>query len=218
MSTACITRAPLLAVTVPQPLARSVELGTAPVLNLAVPPAATVVGAHVAVCAGEYDAGIAQWMDVYGGIRPFSPEDVPSNAVLAVGRVASVSYEDQAPRESRWYVGPVGLWLMDVVRLPELVPCEPGQVGHCWELPADVLAAVHAGYATVQAADAARWAEYHARGEKALVREPAPGLRAKCIRKCSCRRAMEPCPTCKVFRCTAPGCPPHTCAQKAGRP
>ncbi|GEL75180.1 hypothetical protein [Myxococcus virescens] len=214
MSTCTTPRARLLAVTVPQPYAYSVAVRACPVVNLAeVPPGA--LGSYVAVCAGEYDEGIAHWMDVHGGIRPFASEDIHTGTVLAVARVAAVSQWPDVPRESRWYVGPVGLWLADVIRLPELVSVEPGPAAQCWELPEDVRAAVRAGYATVQAEDKARWTDFNARAARAQSRPPAPTLKDKLLRLCNCRRAMTPCPTCKSFRCLNPDCGPHACHQEA---
>lgn len=214
MSTCTTPRARLLAVTVPQPYAYSVAVRASPVVNLAaVPPGA--LGSYVAVVAGEYDRSLLHWMDVKGGVKPQPPEDVPTGVVLAVGRVVGVAVGTDVPRESRWYRGTAGLWLDGVTYLPELVPVELGPVGRCWELPEDVRAAVRAGYDVVQAESKARWEDFRTRAATALNREPAPTLREKCIRKCVCRMAMRPCPSCKAFRCPNPACPPHTCQQEA---
>ncbi|WP_426751682.1 hypothetical protein [Myxococcus sp. Y35] len=215
MSTTCATpRARLLAVTVPQPYAYSVAVRASPVVNVdAVPPGA--LGAYVAVCAGEYDARLTGWMDAVGGVKPLPPEDVHTGVVLAVGRVVGVAVAADVPQESRWYRGPAGLWLDGVVCLPELVPVEVGPVGRCWELPEDARAAVRSGYGTVQAERKAHWDDFNARAAKALARPPAPGLKDKVLRLCSCRRAMTPCPSCRAFRCPSPDCGPHACHQEA---
>ncbi|GHG79575.1 hypothetical protein [Comamonas sp. JC664] len=220
MTTLCLsTRAPLLAVTVPQPMAYSVSVGACPVVNLVSGPPAHAVGELVAVCAADgYDAGLGKLMGTYCGVQARPSEDLATSAVLALGRLTSISTWPDAPVDSPWYVGPVGLWLADVVPLPEPVPCTPGPVMECWALPEGVASAVRAGHAEMLRANDARWADYNTRAAKALTRAPAPSLRERCIRKCTCGKAMTPCPQCRAFRCPSATCPPHTCASEGSRP
>lgn len=213
-------RAPLLAVTVPQPWAWAAQVRNAPVLNVPVAPPDAALGGYVAVCAAaEYEEGLVAWMATWCAVEAPNAAEMPASAVVAVGRLEAVSQHPDGPRESRWYVGPVGLWLAEVVALPEPVPCVPDAAGLYWHLPEDVLAQVRAGYAAVARADAERWQAYQERAAAALrPGPPPPGLRQRVLRLCSCRRAMTMCPSCRAFRCTNPGCPPHACAQEARQP
>ncbi|NBD09240.1 hypothetical protein [Corallococcus silvisoli] len=206
-------RVPILGVTQPQPLAWAVQVRNAPVLNLHAPPAGDVLDSYVAVCAAEHMPEFAVWMASWHGPGVSAPraDELPAGAVVAVGRVAAVSLYPDADRQSRWYSGPAGLWLEDVVALPEPVACHPGPADTLWELPAPVLARVRLGFGAVAQADKARWDSYEARAARSGGREPAT-LRERVLRKCACRRAMTPCRTCRTWRCTAPGCPPHACA------
>ncbi|RKH14337.1 hypothetical protein D7V97_03390 [Corallococcus sp. CA053C] len=214
------TRARILGVTAPQPWAWSVQVRNAPVLNVQHPLAADVLGSYIAVCAAEgYEEGLVSWM-VSGagpGVRAPRPEDLPTCAVVAVGRLGAVSLWPDAERESRWYVGPAGLWLEDVVCLPDPVACQPGPADTLWELPALTLAQVRLGFAAVTQARDARWQAYELLAARSGGREPE-SLKDRVLRKCTCRRAMTKCPSCRAWRCTAPTCPPHTCGQEARLP
>ncbi|MHA7631650.1 hypothetical protein [Corallococcus sp. M7] len=87
-----------------------------------------MLGAYVAVCAAaEYVPELAEWMASWHGPGVAAPRagEAPSSAVVAVARVSAVSLWPDGERQSRWYVGPAGLWLEDVVALPEPVACEP---------------------------------------------------------------------------------------------
>lgn len=206
-------RAPLLAVTVTQPWAWAVEVRNASVLNLPMAPPDAALGGYVAVCAGaEYEPAIASWMATWCAVGAPPAAELPACAVVAVARLEAVSRYPDAQRESRWYVGPVGLWLADVVPLPEPVPYVPDATALYWTLPEDVLAQVRAAYTAETQADAARWREYEERADVARRAPPAPGLKARVLKLCSCRRAMTPCPSCRAFRCSNPACPPHACA------
>ncbi|AFE05594.1 hypothetical protein COCOR_04045 [Corallococcus coralloides DSM 2259] len=208
-------RVPIFGATVPQPWAWSVGVRNAPVLNLHRAPSADVLGAYVAVCAAaEYVSELAEWMASWHGPGVAAPRagEVPTSAVVAVARVAAVSLWPDAERQSRWYVGPAGLWLEDVVELAEPIACEPGPADVLWEMPAPVLARVRLSFGSAAQADRARWTAYEARAARAGGREPS-SLRERVLRMCTCRRAMTLCRTCRAWRCTAPGCPPHTCAE-----
>jgi len=208
-------RAPLLAVTVPPEWAWAVAVRNTSVLNLPAAPPASALGGYVAVCAGaEQEPALAAWMATWCAVGPPPADELPTCAVVAVGRMEAVSQYPDAPRESCWYAGPVGLWLADVVPLPEPVPCAP-PAGLSGALPDEVLAQVRAAYSAVRQADAARWRDYEARAHAALNDPPRPGLKARVLRLCTCRRAMTLCPTCRAFRCTSPACPPHACAPEA---
>ncbi|WP_163998658.1 hypothetical protein [Pyxidicoccus caerfyrddinensis] len=212
-------RAPLLAVTVPQPLAWAAMVRNAPVLNMTAPPPDAFLGGYVAVCAAaEYEPALASWMSTWCAVGAPPAAELPACAVVAVARLEAVSRYPDAPRESPWYAGPVGLWLADVVPLPEPVACEPDVTALYWTLPDEVRAQVRAAYSTVRQADDARWRAYEEQAAAALRAPPAPGLKARVLRLCSCRRAMTPCPVCRAFRCGNPACPPHACAQEARRP
>lgn len=202
------TRARLLGVTVPQPWAWATTVRNTPVLNLPQAPPADVLGQYVAVCAAGYAEEFAAWMALHAGVGSPPADELPTG-VVAVARVAAMSLWPEAPRESRWYAGPAGLWLEDVVALPEPVPCVPGPADCLWEMSPVVLARVRLSYATLAQENEARWRAYEA---KASGRVPQPGLRERVLKLCTCRRAMTPCPSCRTWRCTSPGCPPHTCA------
>ncbi|MBZ4373282.1 hypothetical protein [Corallococcus sp. AS-1-6] len=206
-------RVPIYGVTAPQPWAWAVQVRNAPVLNLHRAPPADVLGAYVAVCAAaEYVPELAEWMASWHGPGVAAPRagDVPTSAVVAVARVAAVSLWPDGERQSRWYVGPAGMWLEDVVALQEPVACEPGPADTLWEVPGQVLARVRLGFGALVGADKARWDAYEARAARAGGREAA-SLKDRVLRMCACRRAMTKCSTCRTWRCTAPGCPPHTC-------
>ncbi|MCY1043305.1 hypothetical protein OV208_18455 [Corallococcus sp. bb12-1] len=219
MNTACAapTRARIIGVTVPQPWAWAAMVRNTPVLNLPQAPPADILGQYVAVCAAGYEEGLAAWMALHAGVGSPPVDELPTGAVVAVARVAAVSAGTEAPRESRWYDESVGLWLEDVVALPEPVACTPGTADCLWELPALVLAQVRLRYLAVTQASDARWLTYEALAARSGGREPAT-LKDRVLRKCTCRRAMTPCPTCRAWRCTAPTCPPHTCGQEARLP
>ncbi|WP_223644313.1 hypothetical protein [Corallococcus sp. EGB] len=206
-------RVPIFGVTAPQPWAWSIQVRNAPVLNVHRTPPADVLGAYVAVCAAEYVPGLKGWMasDPGPGVSAPPTNELPTCAMVAVGRISAVSLYPDADRQSRWYVGPAGLWLEDVVALPNPVACDPGPADVLWEVPAQVLARVRLAFGVVVHADTARWAAYEDLAARSGGREPA-SLRDRVLRKCACRRAMTKCPTCRAWRCTAPGCPPHTCA------
>ncbi|MCY1047573.1 hypothetical protein OV208_40110 [Corallococcus sp. bb12-1] len=213
------TRARLFGVTAPQPWAWAVEVRNAPVLNLQRPPPPGVLGCYIAVCAAaKYSQDDASWMAGGPGVGAPRAEDLPMCAVVAVGRLSAVSllWPDTA-RESRWHVGPVGLWLEDVVALPEPVACTPGPADTLWELPALVLAQVRLGFAAVAQSREARWRVYEALAASHGGREAAT-LKARVLRKCTCERAMTKCPGCRAWRCTAPTCPPHACGQQVSAP
>lgn len=207
-------RVPIFGVSAPQPWAWSIQVRNAPVLNLHRAPSANVLGAYIAVCAAaEFVPELAEWMASWHGPGVAAPRagEVPACAVVAVARVAAVSLWPDAERQSRWYVGPTGLWLEDVVALPEPVACEPGPADTLWEVPAQVLARVRLAFGSLVGEDKARWEAYESLAARSGGRAPA-SLKDRVLRKCACRRAMTPCRTCRVWRCTAPRCPPHTCA------
>ncbi|NOJ96667.1 hypothetical protein HMI51_27485 [Corallococcus coralloides] len=207
-------RVPIYGVTAPQPWAWAVQVRNAPVLNLHRAPPADVLGAYVAVCAaGEYVADLKEWMASWHGPGVSAPpaDELPTCAVVAVARVAAVSLWPDGEWQSRWYVGPAGLWLEDVVALPEPVACEPGPADVLWEVPAQVLARVRLAFGSLVGEDKARWDAYEALAARSGGREPA-SLKDRVLRKCRCGRAMTKCQACRTWRCTAPACPPHTCA------
>ncbi|RKH11979.1 hypothetical protein D7X74_24475 [Corallococcus sp. CA047B] len=205
----------LFGVTAPQPWGWAVQVRNTPVLNLQRPPHEDVLGAYVAVCAGEYDMGMREWMKLHAGVLPPPPADLLTGAVVAVGRVTSVSLWPDG-RESRWYVGPVGLWLEDVQVLPVPVACGLGPADCLWELPSATLGQVRAAYAAVTHAHDARWRAYEALAAGHGGREPST-LKGRVLKKCACKRALTKCPSCRAWRCTAPTCPPHACAQGVSR-
>ena len=208
-------RASLLAVTVPPEWSWAVAVRNTSVLNVHAPPPASALGGYVAVCAGaEHEPALSAWTATWCAVGAPPAAELPTCAVVAVGWLDAVSQHPDGPRESPWYVGPVGLWLADVVPLPEPVPTAPPE-GVFWELPDDVLAQVRAAYSAVRQADAARWREYETRAQAALNTSPPPGLKARVLRLCTCRRAMTPCPACREWRCTNATCLTHACAPEA---
>ncbi|QSQ19339.1 hypothetical protein JY651_28840 [Pyxidicoccus parkwayensis] len=211
----CSGRAPLLAVAVPPEWAWAVAVRNTAVLNVAAPPPDAARGGYVAVCAGaEHESAIAEWMEDWCGVGVPPAAELPTCAVVAVGRLEVVSTYPDSPRASPWYAGPVGLWLADVVPLPEPVACPLDSASTYWTLPEDVLAAVRAAYSAERQADAARLQDYEERAARALRAAAPPGLRERVLRKCNCGRAMTPCPACRAWRCLNPACPPHTCVQE----
>ncbi|MBN8466196.1 hypothetical protein JYJ95_06710 [Corallococcus exiguus] len=206
-------RVPIFGVTAPQPWAWSLQVRNAPVLNLRRAPPTDVMGAYVAVCAAEYVPELKGWMASPSGPGVSAPpaDELPTCAVVAVAHVAAVSLWPDAERQSRWYVGPAGVWFEDVLALPEPVACEPGPADTLWEVPAQVLARVRLAFGSLVGEDQARWEAYEALAARSGGRAPA-SLKDRVLRKCACRRAMTPCRACRVWRCTAPECPPHTCA------
>ncbi|CAM3640442.1 hypothetical protein G4177_06045 [Corallococcus sp. ZKHCc1 1396] len=211
-----LSRARIFGVTAPQPWAWAVQVRNTPVLNLQQPPASDVLGAYVAVCAGGYDMGLGKWMKIHAGVLPLPPADLPTGAVVAVGRITSVSLWPDG-RESRWYAGPVGLWLEDVQVLPVPVACGLELAVGLWELPSATLGQVRTAYAAVTQARESRWQAYEALAAGHGGREPAT-LKERVLKKCACKRALTRCPSCRAWRCTAPTCPSHTCGQEARLP
>lgn len=222
MSGACSSspgRAPLLAVTVPPEWAWAVSVRNAVVLNVTAAPPEAALGGYVAVCGGaEHEPALVEWMKEWCGVDAPPAAELPTCAVAVVGRLEMVSQYPDSPRTSPWYAGPVGLWLGDVVPLPEPVVCPVDSASTYWTLPEDVLTAVRAAYSAERLADAARWRAYEARAAAAL-NAPAPqGLRERVLKLCTCRRAMTPCAACRAFRCSNPSCPAHACTQEARQP
>ncbi|QSQ24839.1 hypothetical protein JY651_07830 [Pyxidicoccus parkwayensis] len=218
---ACATnpgRALLLAVTVPPEWAWAVAVRNTVVLNVPVAPSDAALGGYVAVCAGaEHEPALAPWLATWCAVEVPPTAELRACAVVAVGQLEVVSQYPDCP-QSPWYAGPVGLWLGDVVPLPEAVPCEPDSVSTYWTLPEDVRSAVRAAYSAVKQADAARRKLYEERAAAALNAPTLPGLRERVLKLCTCRRAMTPCPVCRALRCPNPACPPHTCAQEGRQP
>lgn len=100
-------------------------------------------GDFLAIHAGRvFDESAVPWLRQELGIMVPVAEQIVSSAIVAVATFEGV--ELKAPIGDRWWAGPVGWRLADVVALAEPVPCR-GARG-LWELPEDVLVKVKAGY------------------------------------------------------------------------
>lgn len=71
------------------------------------------------------------------------PDQLPSMAIVAVARLAGVVEEAPEGDQARWWVGPFG-WVLDEVVPIELVPCKGSQ--GLWRLLPEVQAEVRARF------------------------------------------------------------------------
>jgi hypothetical protein len=133
---------PMLALTLHQPWAFAVAHLGKDVENRGWPPPAKVIDQRIAIHAGLHVDREA--MDHLRRIGIALPDSLVAGAVVATVRVAGVREWRKAwptqPPLSRWFTGPFGWQLEDVLALAKPVPCK-GRQG-LWRLPDDVEARV----------------------------------------------------------------------------
>lgn len=137
------------ALTLHQPWAWAIAHADKRIENRTWYPPSELLGREIAIHAGKrFDEAGAAWMTSGMGSgcedRLPVPEvaDTVFGAVVAVARLyaATERRPDESDPRRRWWAGPVGWLLQDVVALPTPVPCRGAQ--GLWILPADVEAEV----------------------------------------------------------------------------
>ena len=117
-----------------------------PVENRTWKPPAAMLGGFVAIHNGQkYDPEAVGDIEFEFGLTYPGADRDPSGHIIAVARLAAVTHEDEpnADRSSRWFCGPFGWWLADVVRIAP-VPCKGAQ--GLWVIPPPVLEQVRANW------------------------------------------------------------------------
>jgi hypothetical protein len=108
-------------------------------------PPAAMRGAFVAIHAGKkWDEDAALGIELDLGLRVPDEEDHPSGVIVAVARLAGVQHEAGG---NRWFCGPVGWQLRDVVRI-DPVPCKGAQ--GLWTIPEPTLVLVRERWAAAR--------------------------------------------------------------------
>jgi hypothetical protein len=103
-------------------------------------PPSNMIGHFLAIHAGKrVDGEGLEYLRLHHGIVPPAGSLV-TGAIIAVARL--VGWTEFSP--SRWFVGPIGWQLTDVVVLPKPVPCDGRQ--KLWELDGDMLHQVRLGW------------------------------------------------------------------------
>lgn len=135
------------ALTVIQPWAGLIATGVKLIENRTWKPPAAMLGERIAI-----HAGAKVWRDtiedlVDEGLTEHELWTLRSAAIATATLVTYVTHSHQipeytAPEQRRWFNGPIGFVLRDVVALPEPVPCK-GMLGF-WTLPDHVEAKVRA--------------------------------------------------------------------------
>lgn len=138
------------ALTLWQPWAQLVAEGIKPIENRSWEPPRSVLGQRIAIHAGKrYEVGEWKYMldaeedhvrDVCERAKTISGCIVGTAVVAAYARADELDVGGFLIRQSRWFVGPVGWLLKDIVRLPEPIPCRGAQ--GLWTLPPDIEAKV----------------------------------------------------------------------------
>lgn len=133
----------MLALTLWQPWATIVAAGHKLIENRRWAPPSTLIGQRFAIHAGQvYDREAVQWINdrLLAG-RPGEEDYVcpvkpvaPAGAVVGVATLEGFTYSaaDLRPELAKWFIGPVGWILRDVVSI-DPVPCRGAQ--KLWTMP-----------------------------------------------------------------------------------
>ncbi|MGH8027225.1 MAG: hypothetical protein ACREO0_10915 [Pseudoxanthomonas sp.] len=91
-----------------------------------------IVGKRIAIHAGAKvdERACVQIENFHGSVLPASARDMGIVGTAIVTGFVTRSHD-------RWFCGPIGWTLEDVIRLPEPIPCKGAQ--GLWNIPPDVL-------------------------------------------------------------------------------
>ena len=150
------------ALTLKQPWAWAVAHAGKDVENRTWKPPQSVIGQRIAIHAGKAWSEASRWaLQMFAdGLFPPAEPHIVFGAIIAVAtiggwvtdggnyetRLFAGNYLGAAPlavkkaRHSKWFAGPYGWLLTDVIALPKPIPCK-GQQG-LWTVPADIEAEI----------------------------------------------------------------------------
>lgn len=128
----------LRALTLWQPMAWAVAARHKPIENRPKPPPRAMIGVPFVVHAGlRWDEGHAAMVrELVGELPPAARIHGAAIAVATIVHVVDETSLDLSEEERRWFFGPFGYVLADVVAIPEPIPCRGFQ--GFWPLSMDV--------------------------------------------------------------------------------